>query len=259
VDDKRHNAARAIISILRKITPPILEGMIRSVMNIGRSKSASTTQKPDQKSYTTTANPAEVPVQKEAYFLALNKFVKDGDRVLDVGCGLGYGMNLLSIKAGEVIGVDVDQNALDYCLKHIYERNPKLKGLHHFDGYHLPFKDKSFDVVTCIDVIEHVEFYQKFIVELIRVSKRVVFISTPNRRPEYTNSDGTPKNYYHLRELTFKEFENDLRFLNLSVSWHFINGAYDGPFSISLTPNERTQALVPVLNCSEMFQNDYVQ
>ena len=63
----------------------------------------------DPAEYSTTTAPMEVPCQKESYFYALNQYVKDGDRVLDVGMGIGYGMNLLSIKAKEVYAVDVDK------------------------------------------------------------------------------------------------------------------------------------------------------
>jgi SAM-dependent methyltransferase len=247
VSAKGNKAEQILISIFKKIMPPILEPLAKSFYRILKFRHRPENSKPEPKSYTTTANPVEVPVQKEAYFLALNNYVEDGDRVLDVGCGLGYGINLLSIKAKEVVGVDVDQNAIDYCFSHIHKKNPKLSELYCFDGYHLPFADRDFDVVTCVDVIEHVEFYLKFIEELIRVSKRVVFFSTPNRRPEYTNPDGTPKNYYHLREWNYIEFNDELRSFNLSIKWQFINGAYDGPFLISDAANEKTQAIVPAL------------
>jgi SAM-dependent methyltransferase len=197
--------------------------------------------------YTTTDGPTEVPVQKETYFTALNEYVEDGDRILDVGCGIGYGLNLLSIKAGEVVGVDVDAKAIDYCTAHVLKKNPKLKELRHYDGYHLPYEDRAFDVVTCIDVIEHVERYDAFIDELLRVAgKRVVF-GTPNRRAEFTNPDGTPKNYWHLREWSYKELDEILRRHASQIDWHFVNGAWEGPFTISRTPTDSTQSLVPAL------------
>jgi ubiquinone/menaquinone biosynthesis C-methylase UbiE len=186
-------------------------------------------------------------VQKETYFTALNEYVEDGDRILDVGCGIGYGLNLLSIKAGEVVGVDVDAKAIDYCTAHVLKKNPKLKELRHYDGYHLPYEDRAFDVVTCIDVIEHVERYDAFIDELLRVAgKRVVF-GTPNRRAEFTNPDGTPKNYWHLREWSYKELDEILRRHASQIDWHFVNGAWEGPFTISRTPTDSTQSLVPAL------------
>ncbi len=157
-------------------------------------------KKPDPKDYSTIAGKGSiVQCQQEVYFLALNKYITEGDKVLDVGFGLGYGLTTLSIKAGTVYGVDIDQKVYNYCQESLLGRNPKLKELSLYDGYTLKFPDAYFDVVTCIDVIEHVEDYNRLIREMLRVSKKGIFLNTPNRRPEYTNPDGTPKNYWHLR------------------------------------------------------------
>jgi len=204
-------------------------------------------KRPDPGEYTTTDGPIEVPLQKEAYFIALDSYVKDGDKVLDVGCGIGYGLNLLSIKAKEVVGVDVDDKAIKYCQAHVYKKNPRLRELKVYDGYHLPYADSSFDVITTIDVIEHVEKYDKFIDELLRVAKRVVMFSTPNRRPEYTNPDGTPKNHWHLREWNRSELDTILKKHGAKIEWYHVNGPWEGPFTVSRTVRSDTQTLTPVL------------
>ena len=209
--------------------------------------------KPDPSEYTTTDGPVEVPCQKETYFFTLNNLIKEGDKVLDVGCGIGYGINILSIKAAEVYGVDVDKKAIDYCQDNIFGKNPKLKELKHYDGYHLPFKDKEFDTVTCVDVIEHVENYDAFIDELLRVAKKFVIFSTPNRRPEYTNPDGTPKNYWHLREWSFEELDDILKRHKATVDWHFLNGPWGGPFSLTNELQEDTMALLPILKTKRVL------
>jgi ubiquinone/menaquinone biosynthesis C-methylase UbiE len=202
---------------------------------------------PNPSEYTTVDRPIEVPVQRETYYLALNEYVNENDRVLDVGCGLGYGLNLLSIKAGEVTGVDIDVKAIAYCDTYVMNKNPKVVALDHYDGYHLPYRDDEFDVVTCVDVIEHVEHYDEFIDELLRVARRYVLFGTPNRRPEFTNADGTPKNYWHLREWSYEELDEILRRHASHIEWHFINGAWEGPHTVSRTLAASTQGLVPVL------------
>lgn len=202
---------------------------------------------PDPKKYSTIVGVGSVvPVQIEAYFLALNKYIDENAKILDVGFGLGYGLNILSIKSSEVNGVDVDVKVLNYCTNTLVGKNPRLKILKIFDGYNLPFSDDTFDVVTCVDVIEHVEDYNRLIKEMLRVSRKGVFLSTPNRRPEYTNNDGGPKNYWHLREWSFEEFDQIVSKFGW-IEWNFINGPYEGPFTISTEINQDTLALSPII------------
>lgn len=203
--------------------------------------------RPDPKKYSTIVGVGSVvPIQIEAYFLALNKYVDEQSTILDVGFGLGYGLNILAIKAREVNGLDVDPLVLDHCRKTLVGRNPRLNVLNIFDGYNLPFPDGAFDMVTCVDVIEHVDDYKRLIQEMLRVSRKGIFLSTPNRRQEYTNRDGSPKNYWHLREWSYPEFDGIVREFGL-VEWNFINGPYEGPYTISSEVNGGTFALSPFI------------
>lgn len=208
-------------------------------------------EKPHPDDYSTTDNPIEVPMQKQSYFTALNEYIREGDKVLDVGCGVGYGMTILSIKAAEVYGVDVDEKAIEYIRSYLVGQNPRLKGVKVYNGKRLPFADKSFDVITTIEVIEHVLDYDSYIDELMRVAKRVVFIATPNRRPEFTNPDGTPLNYWHYREWNRKELNTILRKHHDKVDWHLINGPWDGPFTVSKEVKVDTITLAPALLLSK--------
>ena len=201
--------------------------------------------KPDPKDYSTIDNIMVVPCQLEAYYIALN-YIDEGSRVLDVGFGIGYGMNTLSTKAAEVYGVDVDKKAYEYCSREVIGKNPKIKGIQVYDGYHLNFPDNFFDVVTCVDVLEHVEKYDEFLAELLRVTKKGVLISTPNRRPEYTNPDGTPMNYWHLREWNAEELNSIMR-KYAHMDWNFINGPFDGPFTRTKDVVQSTLTLTPFM------------
>jgi SAM-dependent methyltransferase len=212
---------------------------------LGKPKIKKIPQKPNPKDYSTIVGVGSVvPCQIEAYFLALNQYLGEKETALDVGFGLGYGLNILAIKARLVSGVDVDPKVLEYCRNTVMGRNPRLAHLDIYDGYSLLFPDNHFDLVTCVDVLEHVDDYHRFLDELLRVSRKGVFISTPNRRPEYTNPDGTPKNYWHLREWRMEELDAILC-QHGQVDWNFLNGPWEGPFECSTTQKENTLALSP--------------
>ncbi len=225
----------------------IAEIMLRRLKKVFGQAPAVSPVKPNPKDYSTIVGKGSVvPCQIEAYFLALNAYVDEEAEVLDVGFGLGYGLNILAIKARQVCGVDVDPKVLAYCNDTVRGRNPRLDRLELYNGLNLPFQDEEFDVLTCVDVLEHVENYDAFLDEMLRVCRKGVFISTPNRRLEYTNPDGTPKNHWHLREWSFEELDDILR-RHGKVEWNFLDGPFEGPFCTVGTATPATLTLTPFL------------
>lgn len=204
---------------------------------------------PFSRLYSVFDTEGEVPVQIAAYRLATDHYLRTGDSVLDVGFGLGYGLKIMSEKAARLSGIEVDRKAVERAMKELSD--PKIMDLRHYDGYSIPFSEQSFDIVTCIDVIEHVPDYVRLIRDLCRVARRAVLISTPNRRDEYTRSNGRPKNPWHIREWSFKEFDAILRKLGMTCEWNFVNGPWEGPFSVSQRISQATIALAPALIMNE--------
>ncbi|MHB8276115.1 MAG: class I SAM-dependent methyltransferase [Candidatus Humimicrobiaceae bacterium] len=205
--------------------------------------------KPNIKSeeYTATLGIGSIiPCQIEAYFLALNKYIDNGSFNLDVGFGLGYGLNILAIKSKKLIGVDVDEKVYEYCKNTCLGKNPKLSEIKIYNGYDLDYPDNYFEVVTCVDVLEHVKDYERLLKEMLRVCQKGIFISTPNKRQEYTNLDGTPMNYYHLREWSFKELDKIAKKFGI-VEWNFLNGPFEGPFNYSETVRKDSITLSPFI------------
>lgn len=197
--------------------------------------------------YSTLDAPQQVPVQVAAYQLGTRKYIRRGDRVLDVGFGLGYGMIRMAEAASELVGIETDRRAVSRG-QELVEKVPQIVAVKYYDGQTIPYDDNSFGVVTCVDVLEHVPDYVAFIQEMVRVSGRVVLLSTPNRRPEYTRSDGRPKNRWHLREWSFEELDTILQAMpGVHVEWSFLDGPWDGPFECAPTVSEDTMALVPAL------------
>ena len=85
-------------------------------------------------------------------------------RILDVGCGTGANLEMLS-QFGAAEGVDVSDDALDFC---------RSKGLCVQKGLAetLPFDDESFDITTALDVVEHLDDDVAGLTEMFRVTKK---------------------------------------------------------------------------------------
>jgi hypothetical protein len=92
-----------------------------------------------------------------------------------------------------------------------------------------------------------VEDYHRLLREMLRVSRLGVFISTPNRRPEFTNPDGTPKNHWHLREWTPEELQEILE-RHGRVEWTCLDGPFEGPFQWRDRPGPDTLTLSPFVH-----------
>jgi len=197
--------------------------------------------------YSTIDHPIEVAVQVAAYQLAMHKYIQPGDRVLDVGFGLGYGLRIMAEKAEELMGIEVDKKAVSHAQR-LVPNIPEICELKHYNGHSIPYDNNFFDVVSCIDVIEHVPDYMNLLEEMKRVSNRVILLSTPNRLPENTKSDGMPKNRWHLREWSYEEFNSIIQQIpNIHVDWNFLNGPWEGPFDCTSVVSENTLALTPAL------------
>lgn len=131
-------------------------------------------------------------------------------RVLDAGCGTGYGAAALAESAHSVIGVDVAWEAVEYARQH-YAR-PNLWFLQ-ASATALPFAQGAFQLVVAFELIEHLKDWEQLLGELRRVlaPEGVCLISTPNRR-YYTESRGeSGPNPYHFREFDWQEFTQELR------------------------------------------------
>ncbi|MFZ4714941.1 MAG: bifunctional 2-polyprenyl-6-hydroxyphenol methylase/3-demethylubiquinol 3-O-methyltransferase UbiG [Bacteriovoracaceae bacterium] len=88
--------------------------------------------------------------------------------VLDVGCGGGFLSNALSNLGFLVTGVDLSQESLNVAER--FDSTKKVKYLC-ANAYELPFPDQSFDVVTAMDFLEHVDDPQRAVSEFARVLK----------------------------------------------------------------------------------------
>ena len=115
---------------------------------------------------------------------------KLGQSILDVGCGKGEVMKFINRQREfRVTGVDIFKPYLQECQKLRCYDNVILA-----DVRTLPFESKSFDVVLCMEVLEHLEKDEgeKLLHELERVARRQILLSTPVSKYEQHTLDGNP-------------------------------------------------------------------
>jgi len=131
-----------------------------------------------------------------------------GRSVLDIGCGEGYGCNLLAQNASRVVGLDSSEEAVNHA-----RNRYQLSNLVFFagDAYYLPFADDSFDVVLSFQVIEHLKKPGRHLEEAARVLAQggIFLLSTPNR--VQFGGEFHLKIPFHFREFIPEEIQSLFR------------------------------------------------
>lgn len=126
----------------------------------------------------TNKNPLQKFLIRNFYrsFISLTRPLRPNS-ILDVGCGEGFTLNELYFKkiGKKLEGVDNSKTALSLG-KNLF---PYLS-LNYASIYKLPYKDNSFDLVVCMEVLEHLKDPKKALFEIMRVSKKYAILSVPN-------------------------------------------------------------------------------
>ena len=133
----------------------------------------------------------------------------EGKRVLDAGCGSGYGAARLALRASSVVAMDLAAEALDEARQRY--RMPNL----HFvraSCTEAPVRDGAFDLVVAFEIIEHLKDWEQLLQEAGRLlgPGGQFIVSTPNK--EYYGASRGPSepNPYHVHEFSFEEFREAL-------------------------------------------------
>jgi 2-polyprenyl-3-methyl-5-hydroxy-6-metoxy-1,4-benzoquinol methylase len=121
-----------------------------------------------------------------------------GRKVLDVGCGTGYGAAILATKASVVVGIDCAAEALEYAQANY--RHPRL----HYcfaDCRELPFGGGFFDLAVLFEIIEHTAEQNLCLSEIRRLlsPEGMLILSTPN--PAGPTKVIEEPNPFHAKEL----------------------------------------------------------
>lgn len=132
-----------------------------------------------------------------AYEYAKKSITHDSS-ILDMGFGEGYGTANLSSYFKNVVGLEVEEKAVQHAIKQYQSENCHYRI---YDGREVPFENESFDGVTSFQVIEHVKDNVRYVREAWRVLKTggVLILTTPNRALRL-EAGQKPWNRFHLRE-----------------------------------------------------------
>ncbi len=131
-------------------------------------------------------------------WITANLPIEPTGRVLDAGCGEGYGAELLRLAgAASVTGLDYE----DTTLLHVRRAYPQVNVVRG-NLVRTAFATGTFDLLTSLQTIEHLWEQPRFVAECARIlaPTGTLVLSTPNR---LTFPSG---NWYHTRELTAAEF-----------------------------------------------------
>ncbi len=158
--------------------------------------------------------------------------VNTDDRMIDVGCGDGGNLNFGVLRGAEVVGVDIDPNALADARERV---TPNIEGelsLHTAGAEHVPLPDGWATRVVCTEVLEHVEDPAAVMAELVRIVQPggLLLITVPDEVGEGILRHVADPSYFrapnHIRVFTRPEFADLVRNSGLDILDHTTYGFF---------------------------------
>ena len=125
-----------------------------------------------------------------------------GLKILDVGCGTGANLTLFR-KFGKVSGVDASLEAVEYC------RQRGFKDIAQGRAEVLSFPDRAFDMVTAVELLEHMKNDEEVLKEFSRVlkSEGKLFLTVPAYQFLWTEHDEALE---HVKRYTLGELKEKI-------------------------------------------------
>src|SRR3989338_9850117 len=126
-----------------------------------------------------------------------------GKQIIDIGCGSGGVIPMLS-KHGQVLGLDIEPLALEFCRSKGFENVALMKGY-----YDTGLPSESADLVALFDVLEHFEDDERALAETNRILKPGghALISVPAFKFLWSELDDAA---HHFRRYTRQDMEQKL-------------------------------------------------
>lgn len=133
-------------------------------------------------------------------------------RVLDVGCGCGYGTNVLASAGAVVLGVDLHGPSIDFA------RQNWAHGRARFQLRSVMPDIGAFDLAVALEVVEHVTDGHGFMCSLAKLAP-IVIASVPNEEVQSFSTTRHPDHKRHYTPGEFTALFNDCG-LDVREYWH---------------------------------------
>lgn len=118
------------------------------------------------------------------YFTSVvSAYISKSDNVMDLGCGPGGFLAILSALCGKITGADITPNFIKECDRLIQERGLENASAMLIKSGRIPFPDGHFDRIVMVDTIHHLEDADKTMDEVFRILKSggMLLIFEPNK------------------------------------------------------------------------------
>ena len=124
-----------------------------------------------------------------------------GKDVLEVACGVGNGLGYLSRFARRVVGGDIDDGNVQIA-QDTYREDEHIE-IHKMDAHHLPFPDRSFDLVLLFEALYYLNDSEQFMSEVFRVLRPGGKLLLSTVHPGWPGFNPSPLShkYYTCEEL----------------------------------------------------------
>jgi SAM-dependent methyltransferase len=156
------------------------------------------------------ASPHTLPGLERVHRYELAAELCPGARILDLGCGTGYGARLLSRTAASVVGIDNDAAMIDTA-GHASAQRIVTFEVADAHAYLRALQTSDFDVVVGFETIEHLQDLGDALASLTRLAAAGVrlILSVPNR-PVSAHKNGFPERQFDFERAgdLFGSFEN---------------------------------------------------
>jgi len=147
--------------------------------------------------------------------------IKNSGAFLDIGCGTGANIRefIKHSNSSISVGVEFSEDAIRICKERV--KIPLVR----CSAEHLPFKNSSFDTITILDVLEHLDNDMESMKNIMRIlkPKGKLIISVPAHMFLWDDHDIL---LHHKRRYAMKELESKLKGVGFKITkisyWNFL-------------------------------------